>query len=336
MANKTPRSLKRPAESSAEGETAGKKMEGRTRQASKRQEAAATASTSSEVPETAPPTAKEPVPGGNTSSLESLMLAIESRQNAKMDKLVDSIKSNTEQVKLIKDLVDSKEVVILEEVRSRDVKTNARIDELSAAIAASAGNNSREAKRSEAFSEHRRSLRVWPCPGPELKVGLAKFLKDKLKLTNEELASIGNVSIKKVRASKEPEEVVVLFESKAARDLIKAAGKNLANCTGKAGMRLHIPGHLQANFNLLQNLGYHLRQSDDSIKRSIKFDEEKEDLVMDVLIDGTWSRIRPDEAKKVIENEPNIASGPKILSADRISGLLKKKNPATGANAQPL
>ena len=314
MPGSAPRRQKRPAEDTLPGETDSKKMTERTRKLSA--------------------AAQGPGPAAGNSSIETLMLNIEARQNARMDKLMESIQTNTGELKAVKDLVAARENAILDEVRAKDQKTNARIDELSAVIASGAM-NSRESKRSEAYSEHRRSLRLWPVPGPDLKAGLARYLKDKLKFTDEEFKKVGNVSIKKHRdpSSKNPDEVVVLFESKKARDAIKAAGRNLATAAGTAGMRLHIPGHLQTNFNLLQNLGYHLKQSDEGIRRSIKFDDESEDLVMDVLVDGSWSRITPEEARKTVEDLPDLATGPKPLTANNITSILKKKTPATGANA---
>ena len=87
---------------------------------------------------------------------------------------------------------------------------------------------------------------------------------------------------------------------------------------------------------LLSNNNNNLKQTDETIRRSIKFDDEREDLVMDVFVDNAWQRIRPEEAKKVADENPDISSCPKILSAAGISSILKKKNPATGANSVPI
>lgn len=264
------------------------------------------------------------------------MLDIETRQNAKFDKLLDSLKVTSDEVKEVKELISSREQAVLEEVRERDQKTNNRIDELAKAVALG---NSKGTKLTESYIEHRRSLRFWPVKGTEkaeLRPALAVFLRENLKFTSEEIIKLGSISVRKHRdaASKVPDEVLVIFESKQSRDVVKAAGKHLAD-NSSAGMRLHIPPHLEPNFKILQSLGYHLRQSDENLRRSIKFDDEHEDLAMDVRIDGTWSRIRPAQAREVCSQNPDIYSGPKQLSTAGISKLLKKKTPATGANAMP-
>ena len=263
------------------------------------------------------------------------MLAIEKRQNERMDRLLLGMEANGEQVKALKDLITDREKAILEEVKSMDAKTNARIDALVAA--GNPGTKSRDAKQQEAFMDHRRSLRVWPVLGPDTKANLTLFLKEKLKVPDEDMKKLGNITYRKFRdATANDNELLISFETKRARDIVKASGKNLAGLGNKVGMKIHVPGHLQSNFNLLQSLGYHLKQTDETIRRSIKFDDEQEDLVMDVFVDGAWSRIRPEEAKAVAADNPAIASGPKVLSASKISGLLKKKTPATGANASSI
>lgn len=270
---------------------------------------------------------------GPSGNLEALMLEIETRQNARFDKLLEGLNSNTAEIKEVKNLISEKEKSILAEVRERDSLTNARIDQLSEAIATA---TSKGAKQTEIYLEHRRALRLWPVQGNEIRPALFKFFKEQLKIPPEDVCKMGNISIKKHRdpASKNKDEVLVLFESRQTRDLVKAAAKNLAN-NPSAGMRLHIPAHLEANFKVLQSLGYHLKQSDASIKRSIKFDDEHEDLAMDIKVGETWSRIRPAEARLACDSNPEIYSGPKELSASNISELLTKKNPATGANATP-
>ena len=305
------RSSKRRADSEAEGQTSSKsnqKMADRNRRNSKQ-----------------------------GSDLEATMLAIEKRQSERMDKLVSCLEKNNEEVSSLRNLISTREEAVLEEVKRRDDKTNARLDELEAKFANGLAGG-REAKRAEAYRDCRRSIRLWPVKGAELKPAVSSFLREKLLFSEEDLKRMGNISIKKYRdpASKTPDEVLILFESKRSRDAVKAAGKHLAGLGGSAGMKLHIPGHLQGNFNTLQNLGYHLKQSDETIRRSIKFDDEREDLVMDVFVDNAWQRIRPEEAKKVADENPDISSGPKILSAAGITSILKKKNPATGANTVPL
>ena len=308
--NNSSKNNKRPAASPPKGEFESKKMTDRTRRNS-----------------------------NSASNLETLMLEIESRQNARLDELFTKLKTNTEEIQDVKTLITSREESVLREVRERDAVTNARIDGLAASITA----NSRKARQTDAYHEHRRALRLWPvigrdATGKEMRIALCSFLREHLKLTGDEVLKLGSISIKRHRdpTAKTPDEVLCIFETRASRDLIKAAGKHLAG-NNSAGMRIHVPAHLEANFKVLQSLGYHLRQSDESIRRSIKFDDVHEDLIMDVKVDGVWSRITPDEARKVCEETPEVYSGPRSLSAEKITGILKKKkkSPATGANATP-
>lgn len=310
-AQSTSRPAKRPADTDPEGQSNSKKMGDRNRRNS---------------------TSKK---DSSTSELEATMLAIEKRQTERMDRLLAGMENNGEQVKSLRKLITDREEAILGEVKEMDAKTNARIDALVNSMGPQ--NRSRDSKHHDAYQDHRRALRIWPVPGPEIKPNLTAFLKEKLKITDDELKRLGNISFKKFRdPTSNDNEVLITFETKRARDAVKAAGKHLAGLAGKAGMKIHVPGHLQSNFNLLQSLGYHLKQTDDSIRRSIKFDDDAENLVMDIFVDGAWSRIRPEEAKAVAEKNPSVASGPKVLSADKISGILNKKTPATGANATPM
>ena len=302
---KLPRTSKRPAEADPEGQISSKMTDRNRRNSTSKKDA----------------------------ELEATMLAIEKRQNERMDRLLQGMETTGEQVKALKDLITDREKAILDEVKQMDAKTNARID----ALVASVGNpavKSRDVRQQEAYMDHRRSLRIWPVSGPDVKANITAFLKEKLKITDEEMKKLGNITFRRFRdATAVDNEILISFETKRARDIVKAGGKHLAGLGNKVGMKIHVPGHLQSNFNLLQSLGYHLKQTDETIRRSIKFDDEQEDLVMDVFVDGAWSRIRPGEAKAVAAENPEIASGPKILTANKISGLLKKKSPATGANA---
>ena len=90
-----------------------------------------------------------------------------------------------------------------------------------------------------------------------------------------------------------------------------------------------------ANFKLLENLGYQMRAVDQEVRRVIKFDDERLDLMMDVRLRGTWKRVRPADALKAKQNNPRISNaGPEVMSSDAISDFFAT-TPATGANAVP-
>ena len=73
--------------------------------------------------------------------------------------------------------------------------------------------------------------------------------------------------------SKIKDEVVCEFETKEVRDMIKSHRPNLANYRDDAGMRLHLPNHLQKDFKALMSLSYGLKKRNPDLKRNVKFDE---------------------------------------------------------------
>ena len=91
---------------------------------------------------------------------------------------------------------------------------------------------------------------------------------------------------------------MAVFEDKHIRDTIKAAASNLANFREEAGMRLHLPDHLQRDFQTLMNLSYDLKKKNPDLKRNIKFDEDDLGLFMDLKLktEGDWKRVKPAQA----------------------------------------
>ena len=84
------------------------------------------------------------------------------------------------------------------------------------------------------------------------------------------------------KKGKQKEEVVVTFETKEISDAIKACASNLANYRDEAGMRLHVPDHLQKMFKLLMSLLYELKQTNSDLKRNVKFNEDNLSIFMDI------------------------------------------------------
>ena len=114
---------------------------------------------------------------------------------------------------------------------------------------------------------------------------------------------VGEVVLKRTREpkNKNPDEFIVTFETKQVRDAIKAAAPNLANFRETAGMRLHIPEHLQRDFHALMNLSYDLKKKYPALKRNVKFDEEDGGLFMDFKLGddaAEWKRVKPAQAMK--------------------------------------
>lgn len=68
-----------------------------------------------------------------------------------------------------------------------------------------------------------------------------------------------------------------------------------------------------------------MKKKDDSVRRSIKFDDANFNLVMDVRVNDQWKRISAEEAREVARKSPEINSGPVSMGSDDITAFLNKK-----------
>jgi hypothetical protein len=194
------------------------------------------------------------------------------------------------------------------------------------------GPDAKEARRSAEYWEARQSLRLSPICG-DIEEGVRSFVVDTLGLDAALLADLKRSSYRKVPSrpnDRIKDEVVVKFASTRDRDSVKAAGFKLA---GKEhSMRLEIPAFLLGQHRTLNRAALKLREAKPGTKTYVKFEDDSMSLVLDYrLQNGTWSRIRPEQAKQAIP-----ASAPAPISeatAEEFSDLL---SPATGANTTPL
>ena len=140
------------------------------------------------------------------------------------------------------------------------------------------------------------------------------------------VGDMGSVKIRRVveRKPKYANEVIVTFEEKSVRDAVKAQAHRLAEHREEAGMRLHIPDHLQKSFRALMSLSYDLKKRNPSLKRSVKFDEEKMDLFMDIQTktDGGWRRIESDMAVGLMAKRRTTTAAA-LMGSDELDELLE-------------
>ena len=124
------------------------------------------------------------------------------------------------------------------------------------------------------------------------------------------------------RKPKYKDEVIVTFEDKATRDHVKAQAPHVADHREKAGMRLHIPDHLQQSFRSLMNLSYELKKKHPELKRTVKFDEDELDLFMDIqtAAGADWKRIGRDQAQRFSDRRKETAT--MTIEEDEQDGLL--------------
>ena len=182
-------------------------------------------------------------------------------------------------------------------------------------------------KKEERYNEARRSLRLWPIPNGDWQ-GLEGYLREKLTLPTEFVEGLrGQVELKKPREirGKKPNEYIVTFENREDRDAVRAAAPSLASFRDDAGMKLHIPDHLQRSFRALMNLAFDLKKKHPGLKRNVKFDDVNLDLYLDVQLkaDDEWQRIDPGQAVEATKGRPGRSRG---IDADRLRRLLSDKD----------
>ena len=140
--------------------------------------------------------------------------------------------------------------------------------------------------KEDLYWQCRRSLRLWPIVGPDIKKGLGDFLRNRLRLGADFLADMGEVSVKKVASgprSKKVGEIIAIFSSTDVRDVVRGAARELAG-HDDAGIRLEIPSFLQPSLKALEAVSYNLKKKNPDIKRNIKFDDGEMDLVLDFCL----------------------------------------------------
>ena len=191
----------------------------------------------------------------------------------------------------------------------------------------SSQSQTQETRREDRFWECRRTLRLWPVKEPTTE-GLKGFLSERLGLDESFLNDLGPVTVRPHRdpRSKIKNEIYAEFESKEVRDAVKAAAPNLAKYREEAGMRLHIPNHLQKDFKALMSLSYDLKQRHPELRRNVKFDEEALGLFVDIQLrkDGPWKRVRPQQARDALATRKvSKTSGPAEFDAHELTDLLK-------------
>ena len=88
-----------------------------------------------------------------------------------------------------------------------------------------------------------------------------------------------------------------------------------------------MPGHLEPNFKILENISYLLKQKYQTLRRNIKFDEPNMDLVLDFQVEEgePWRSVRPGQAKKYASAPRNDRAGMSFsrnVTTDDLSDLL--------------
>ena len=158
--------------------------------------------------------------------------------------------------------------------------------------------------KEEDFWRCRKTLRLRPIVPDGLSVNEAvvEFMKKTLRLDEEFISSVGNFNSTVVPfgpKSRYRHEVVVLFDSVEARDIVRGAAPNLASQESDTGIRLEVPYHLRSHMKALQQMSYNIKQKHHAARRNILYDDESMDLVLDFCLgaDLPWRRLTAAQAK---------------------------------------
>ena len=125
-------------------------------------------------------------------------------------------------------------------------------------------------------------------------------MRTQLHISTQAIVSMGDVQISPVFSnpkSKIKNEVCVIF----VRDVVRSGARELAGDPATR-IRLEIPRHLQRNLKPLESISYSLKRKHPGMRRNVKFNDDRLDLVLDFCIDpdkddAVWKKLRPDQAK---------------------------------------
>ena len=166
-------------------------------------------------------------------------------------------------------------------------------------------------------------MKLWPVEGEDQQDAMRTFLAVKLGMTDARIRALGTIETSTLpgKATKDRKEILATFETREDRDSVKANGINLAG-QRDVGMALHVPGHLMDNLVALNGLGFSIKQRNPETKRTVKFDDARQDLFLDICIGGTWKRIYPEEARQVMKEVPTSSANQSISIAE-LTSLVK-------------
>ena len=155
------------------------------------------------------------------------------------------------------------------------------------------------------YWEARRSLRIWPITGDDLKSAVMTFIKDKL-LGPAGVLTPDNITVTRVlspQGADAQDQVIVVFSSARLRDDIKALSRNLRGSGRGVGLQLEPPDHLRGQYQSFQKLAYQMKKKFPGLKRNVKFMDINKCLTMDVLTspEAGWRTIEYVDAKSVLK-----------------------------------
>ena len=268
----------------------------------------------------------EPNPNGAgiDPALKNFLLSIKTDINAttneaisRIDRRIEKTEENIQELRTRMDVQDKR---IDSKIAQEVAKLNTLPSAAKASKAVAAG------RREEAYFLSRRSLKLWPIEGEDLADAARVFFANKLGMTDDRIRALGELRVSPApgKAPRDRKEVLVTFDNSDDRDAVKALGSSLAGQRA-AGMSVHVPGHLLDSLYALNGVGYSIKNKNEGVRRSIKFDDLEQDIYLDIFVGGQWKKITPSEARGALKKLPSSSASSlsNTLSSDDISSLIQ-------------
>ena len=267
---------------------------------------------------------------------------IKSDVSASVTKLTEQVNTNSTTIKRIEtELRDGLE----EKVAAAVGRKIRRIESTATGRAPSSQICNISVSDPENYWRARRAIRCWPimCGNDSLWATVGDFFHITLQIPTSKLQQSSVESIRRVPARRRDDqrirdEVIVTFCDVATRDLVYSYAPNLARLRSDPsppGIRIEIPQQLTGVFKTLHEYGSSLRRTlGETFKRSIKFDDQRLSMYIDVLIpgDSSWTRVEYEVAAEEVEKRRRTASAG---ARERLSSLSSQGSTSSN-NLRPI
>ena len=183
-----------------------------------------------------------------------------------------------------------------------------------------ASNQDHSSSKHAAYEKARRSMRVWPIEGTnddDMNAKFRDFAVEALQVQDTVVRNARITDIVRVRSSPQSiayMEILVSFGDASERDYYFSKARNLVSYRDEsgnptAGVRMDIPPHLLATFNLLNNHGFEIKKAHGKdTKKYVKFDDVWSSLYLEIKLPGQnkWIKVSPEQVTAFGEEKDKI------------------------------
>ena len=200
-----------------------------------------------------------------------------------------------------KALPDMVSAIVAKKIASQDTRPDVRPGRRPRLLELAAPRPTNE----ESYWRARRTLRIWPVEGEDLKQGVISFLELKLRCPPGR-TDVEDFEAKRLYSPPDltaQNQVLVTFATAGLRDEVKAMARNLSGQDRKTGVQIEPPDHLRGQYQVFQRLAFQLKRKNPSLRRNIKFYDPENCLTMDVRIspEAEWKCVSYEHAKVIMK-----------------------------------